>query len=99
MEEYEIDEGEDINERQLRKQTELIEQLLAQLERKYLTREKMYKKILFNQRGEFSLSDTLNRIDLLDAVRVNIKTSLMFNNFRRAAWYLTMLERMCRKYF
>ncbi len=99
MEEYEIDEGEDINERRLRNQTELIEQLLAQLERKYLTREKMYKKILFNQRGEFSLSDTLNRIDLIDAVRVNIKTSLMFNNFRRAAWYLAMLERMCRKYF
>ena len=99
MEEYFFDEDESFEERRARDQMELIEKLLERLEGKYLTREKMYKKILFDPRGEFSLSGTLNRIDVLDAVRVNIKTSLMFNNYRRATWYLAMLDRMCRKYF
>ena len=92
-------EDEEFEQKRDRAQNELLENLLVRLERKYLTREKMYKQILFGQRGEFSLGMTLNRIDVLDAVRVNIKTSLMFGNYRRATWYLKMLERLCKKYF
>ena len=98
MEKY-ILEDEDFEQQRDRVQNELIENILVQLERTHLTREKMYKQILFGQRGDFSLGVTLNRIDVVDAVRVNIKTSLMFGNYRRATWYLKMLERLCKKYF
>lgn len=90
---------ESLDELRDRVQRELIEGLLEQLESRYLTREKMYKKVLVNQRSTFSLSGTLNRIDVIDAVRENVKTSLTFGDYRRAAWYLKMLERLCQKFF
>ena len=91
-------EDEDFGERRARYQQKLIETLLERLEEQYLTREKMYRKILATQRGEFSLSGTINRIDVIDSVRENVKTSLLFGNYRRASWYLKMLERLCRRY-
>ena len=90
------DEG--FGERREQNQRELLEKLLKRLENKYLTREKMYRKILATQRGEFSLTGTIGRIDVIDAVRENAKTSLLFGNYRRATWYLKMLDKMCRKY-
>ncbi|MBQ9479541.1 MAG: hypothetical protein IJU71_08310 [Selenomonadaceae bacterium] len=91
-------EDEEFGERRERYQRKLIETLLERLENKYLTREKMYRKILATQREKFSLTGTINRIDVLDGVRENVKTSLLFGNYRRASWYLKMLERLCRKY-
>ena len=94
---YMVDD-ESFSERREHRQLELIETLLERLESKYLTREKMYKKILAAPNGEFSLTGTINRIDVIDAVRENVKTSLLFGNYRRATWYLKMLERLCRKH-
>ncbi|MBR1580876.1 MAG: hypothetical protein IJ668_10380 [Selenomonadaceae bacterium] len=91
-------EDEEFGERRERYQRKLIETLLERLENKYLTREKMYRKILATQREKFSLTGTINRIDVLDGVRENVKTSLLFGNYRRASWYLKTLERLCRKY-
>ena len=94
---YMVDD-EEFGERRARCQRELIETLLERVESKYLTREKLYKKILATPNGDFSLTGTIERIDVLDAVRENVKTSLLFGNYRRASWYLKMLERLCRKY-
>lgn len=92
------DEG--FGERRDNNQRELLERLLERLENQYLTREKMYKRVLATQtqRSEFSLTGTIERIDVIDAVRENVKTSLTFGNYRRASWYLKMLERLCYKY-
>ena len=93
-------EDESFSERRDDSQRALIEKLLERLESRYLTREKMFKKVLATQakKSEFTLTGTIERIDVIDAVRENVKTSLLFGNYRRASWYLKMLERLCQKY-
>ena len=90
------DEPETFDQQRARVQNELVSALLERLESRYLTREKMYRKILTNKRNKFSLKGTIDRIDLIDSVRENVKTSLTFGNYRRAAWYLKILERLCK---
>ncbi len=94
--EYLADE-EPIEQKRKRLQGELVNGALDKLENAYLTREKMYKKILASKRSAFSLTATIDRLDLVDAVRENVKTSLMFKNYRRATWYLRLLEQLCRR--
>lgn len=94
-EEYLVDD-EPLEKKRVRLQSELVSGVLDQLENAYLTREKLYKKILVSKRSAFSLTATIDRLDLIDAVRENVKTSLLFGNYRRATWYLKVLARMCR---
>ena len=77
-----------------------IERLLTDIENKYLTREKMYERIL-NRRSKSNSNvvDILGRIEIIDAVRENVKTALQFSNYQRALWYLQTLLRLCEKYF
>ena len=76
-----------------------LEETLRELENKFLTREKIKSGILSGRAAE-NISDTyvLTLMDLIDAVRENVKTSLQFENFRRAVKYLTMLQRLCEKF-
>ena len=75
------------------------EALLTCIERKYLTRENMYNRILKINRSDSNVIDIVGRIDLIDSVRENVKTSLQFGNHKRASWYLNLLLRLCEKYF
>ncbi|MBR1730177.1 MAG: hypothetical protein IJ728_11720 [Selenomonadaceae bacterium] len=86
--------------REKRAQQLSIETLLNQIEKKYLTREKMYNRLLQNRAGsDPTVIDIVGRMDIIDSVRVNLKTSLQFEDYRRAAWYLQTLLRLCEKYF
>ena len=77
-----------------------LEETLRELEKKFLTREKIKSWILSGRAAEnVSNTDVLALLDLIDAVRENVKTSLQFENFRRAAKYLTLLQTLCEKFF
>ena len=77
-----------------------IETILKSIEKKYLTREKMYDRILLNKnRSETGVIDIVGRIDMIDAVRENVRTALQFSDYRRAFWYLSLLTRLCERYF
>ena len=77
-----------------------IQTLLTDIEQKYLTREKMYERILSRrQKTDSHVVDILGRIELIDAVKQNLNTSLQFGHYRRASWYLQILLRLCEKYF
>lgn len=73
-----------------------IEGIFDELEKKFLTREKIKTRFL-NERTSAD-TDILNRLDLIDAVRENLKTSLQFGKFRRASRYLTLLDMLCEKF-
>ena len=77
-----------------------IETLLANVEKKYLNRESMYQRILHN-RGESdpAVINIIGRIDIIDSVRENVRTSLQFGDYRRATWYLNFLMKLCEKFF
>ena len=77
-----------------------IETLLVSIEKKYLTREKMYNRILHNRENSApSVINIVGRMDIVDSVRQNVRTSLQFGDYRRATWYLQLLLRLCEKYF
>ncbi len=77
-----------------------IETLLTSIEKKYMTREKMYNRILHNRESfDSSVIDIVGRMDIVDSVRQNVRTSLQFGDYKRAAWYLQLLLRLCEKYF
>ena len=77
-----------------------IETLLVSIEKKYLTREKMYNRILHNrENSDPSVINIVGRMDIVDSVRQNVRTSLQFGDYRRATWYLQLLLRLCEKYF
>lgn len=89
-----------ISKRENRAQQMVIETLLTSIENKYLTREKMYDRILHNRESsDPAVIDIVGRIDLIDSVSENVKTSLQFSDYRRATWYLQLLMRLCEKYF
>lgn len=76
-----------------------LEETLRELENKFLTREKIKSAILSGRAAEnVSDTDVLTLIDLIDAVRENVKTSLQFENYRRAVKYLTLLQTLCEKF-
>ena len=75
------------------------EEILNELEKKFLTREKIKSGILSGRAAEnISDTDVLTLLDLIDAVRENVKTSLQFGKFRRATRYLTLLQTLCEKF-
>ncbi|MBR6013057.1 MAG: hypothetical protein IK062_04645 [Selenomonadaceae bacterium] len=76
-----------------------LEKIFGELEEKYLTREKIRSRFLSGNNSENpDDTDIVNRLDLIDAVRENFKTSLSFGKFRRASRYLVMLETLCEKF-
>ena len=89
-----------MNKREKKAQRSSIETLLVRIEKKYLTREKMYNRILHNRdRTDPSVINIIGRMDIVDSVRQNVRTSLQFDDYRRATWYLQLLLRLCEKYF
>ena len=80
-------------------QREVIEKLLQKLDERFLTREEIKMRMLSGRKssdeGEI---DIVSRLDLIDAVRENLRTSLQFEDYRRAARYLTMLNTLCQKF-
>ena len=89
-----------MNKRKSNSQRFAIERLMSDIEKKYLTREKMYERILHRrERSESNVVDILGRIEIIDAVSENVKTALQFGDYRRALWYLQLLLRLCEKYF
>ena len=86
--------------REDRAQQMSIETLLNSIEKKYITREKMYNRILLGRdTSDPNVINIIGRIDIIDSVRENVKTSLQFGDYRRASWYLSLLLRLCEKYF
>ena len=76
-----------------------LEETLREFENKFLTREKIKSAILSGRAAEnISDMDVLTLLDLIDAVRENIKTSLQFENYRRAIKYLTLLQAIYEKF-
>ncbi len=89
-----------MNKREKKAQKSSIETLLMSIEKKYLTREKMYNRILHNRESsDPSVINIIGRMDIVDSVRQNVRTSLQFGDYRRATWYLQLLLRLCEKYF
>ncbi len=89
-----------MNKREKKAQKSSIETLLMSIEKKYLTREKMYNRILHNRESsDPSVINIIGRMDIVDSVRQNVRTSLQFGDYRRATWYLHLLLRLCEKYF
>ena len=89
-----------MNKRERKAQKSSIETLLMSIEKKYLTREKMYNRILHNRESsDPSVINIIGRMDIVDSVRQNVRTSLQFGDYRRATWYLQLLLRLCERYF
>lgn len=86
--------------REERAQYMVIETLLNSIEKKYLTRENMYNRILHKRDSDDpAVIDIVGRMDIVDSVSENVKTSLQFGDYKRATWYLQLLLRLCEKYF
>ena len=83
-------------ERWRKNQKVALEKIFDEIEEKFLTREKIKTRFLNDRTSEDT--DILNRLDLIDAVRENLKTSLQFGKFRRASRYLALLESLCEKF-
>lgn len=83
-------------ERLRKNQKIVIEEIFGELEKNFLTREKIKSRFLNERTSEDT--DILNRLDLIDAVRENLKTSLQFGKFRRASRYLVLLDLLCEKF-
>lgn len=80
-------------------QREVIEKLLQKLDERFLTREEIKMRLLSGRKsGDEGEIDIVSRLDLIDAVRENLRTSLQFEDYRRAARYLTMLNTLCQKF-
>lgn len=75
-----------------------LEKLLSDVEEKYLTREHIKVRFLSgrNSAGVGGV-DVVTLLDMLDAVRENLKTSLQFGDFRRAIKYLALLNLLCEE--
>ena len=87
-------------ERLKKSQKAALEEIFDELERKFLAREKIKAGILSGRAAEnISDTDIFTLLNLIDAVRENVKTSLQFDNFRRAAKYLAVLQSLCEKFF
>ena len=86
-------------ERLRKNQKVALEKIFGELEEKYLTREKIKSRFLSGNNSEHpDDTDIVNRLDFIDAVRENFKTSLQFGKFRRASRYLTLLDSLCEKF-
>jgi len=87
------------NLRQKRSQQLVLEQLLEELEKNFLSREHIKTRFLNGRTSTNSVDiDVISLLDLIDSVRENLKTSLQFKDYRRAARYLVMLQVLCEKF-
>ncbi len=79
-------------------QQTVLEELLQEIEKNFLTREHIKSRFLTGRNStavnEIAIIDCL---DLIDAVRENFKTSLQFGDYRRAVRYLATLNLLCQK--
>lgn len=85
------------NLRQKKSQQLVLEQLLEELEKKFLSREHIKTRFL-NGRTDAADFDVVTLLDLIDSVRENLKTSMQFEDYRRAARYFVMLQTLCEKF-
>ena len=87
------------NLRQKKSQQLVLEQLLEELEKNFLSREHIKTRFLNGRTSTNSVGiDVISLLDLIDSVRENLKTSLQFKDYRRAARYLVMLQVLCEKF-
>ena len=84
------------NERKKRSQQVVFEKLLSELEERHLTREHIKVRFLSGKSSAGICGvDVVTLLDLLDAVRESLKTSLQFGDYRRALRYLVLLDFLC----
>lgn len=85
--------------RQKKSQQLVLEQLLEELEKNFLSREHIKTRFLNGRTSTNSVGvDVITLLDLIDAVRENLKTSLQFEDYRRAARYFVVLQTLCEKF-
>ena len=87
------------NIRMRRSQRAALEKLLGELESKFLTNEQIKARLLLGRDDDdTSEIDIISRLDLIDAVRENLRTAIQFEDYRRANRYLVTLELLCEKF-
>ena len=74
-------------------QGKIIYDLLCELDKKYLTPEKIRRAILENDTAAQA------EIEVIDALCQTVITSLNFGDYRRAVKYLALIEKFCNKFF
>ena len=85
--------------RQKKSQRLVLEEILQEIEKKFLTREHIKTRFLNGRTSTNSTGiDVITLLDLIDSVRENLKTSLQFEDYRRAARHLIMLQTLCEKF-
>ena len=85
--------------RQKKSQRLVLEEILQELEKNFLSREHIKAKFLSGRTSTNSAgTDVITLLDIIDAIRENVKTSLQFEDYRRSARYLTMLQVLCEKF-
>ena len=78
---------------------EALENLLEEIEKKFLTREHIKTIFLTGKTStESNGIDIVTLLDLIDSVRENFKTALQFEDYRRAVRYLLTLNLLCEKF-
>ena len=86
-------------ERMKKSQQDALEKILEELEEKFLSRGHIKARFL---NGRTSANpdeiDFISKLDLIDSVRENAKTSLAFGDYIRAARWLVMLNVLCEKF-
>ena len=87
------------NLRQKKSQKFVLEQILEELEKKFLNREHIKTRFLNGRTSTQSGGiDVITLLDLIDSVRENLKTSLQFEDYRRATRYLVTLQVLCERF-
>lgn len=87
------------NLRQKKSQRLVLEGLLEELEKNFLSREHIKTRFLNGRTSTNSVGiDVITLLDLIDSVRENFKTALQFEDYRRATRYFVMLQSLCEKF-
>ncbi len=77
----------------------VLEEILEELEKNFLSRERIKTRFLNGRTSTNSVGiDVITLLDIIDSVRENVKTSLQFEDYRRSARYLVMLQMLCEKF-
>ena len=85
--------------RQKKSQQLVLEQMLEELEKNFLSHEYIKTRFLNGRTSTNSAGiDVITLLDLIDSVRENLKTALQFEDYRRAARYFVMLQGLCEKF-
>ena len=77
----------------------VLEEMLDEIEKKFLSREHIKTRFLNGRTGANAVGiDVITLLDLIDSVRENLKTSMQFEDYRRATRHLVMLQMLCEKF-